>query len=47
MVSFIPLPLYNRGKSPQYPFVRRLGPESCGEEKILALLEIEPGASIS
>jgi hypothetical protein len=40
MVSFTPLPLYPRGKSPRYPLDRRLGgPQSrCwwrGEEKIL------------
>jgi hypothetical protein len=40
VVSFTPLPLYLRRKSPQYPLNRRLGgPQSrsgqCGEEKIL------------
>jgi hypothetical protein len=40
VVSFTPLPLYSQGKSPQYPFDRRLaGPQSrpglSGEEKIL------------
>jgi hypothetical protein len=40
MVSFTPLPLYPRGKSPRYPLDRRLGwPQSQsgrrGEEKIL------------
>jgi hypothetical protein len=39
MVSFTPLPLYPRRKSPQYPLDRRLGlPQSwsgcCGKEKI-------------
>jgi hypothetical protein len=41
MVSFTPLPLYSRGKSPRYPLYRRMGgPQSpsghCGEEKNLA-----------
>jgi hypothetical protein len=40
VVSFTPLPLYPRGKSPRYPLDRRLdGPQSRsgrrGEEKIL------------
>jgi hypothetical protein len=44
MVSFMPLPLYLRGKSPRYPLDRRLGgPQSRsvrrGEEKILDLIE--------
>jgi hypothetical protein len=50
VVSFTPLPLYPRGKSPRYPLDRKLGgPQSrsgrCGEEKNLALPEIEPGPS--
>jgi hypothetical protein len=40
VVSFTPLPLYSRGKSPRYPLDRRLGApqsrsEERGEEKIL------------
>jgi hypothetical protein len=39
VVSFTPMPLYHRGKSPRYPLDRRLGaPQSqfrrCGGEKI-------------
>jgi hypothetical protein len=50
VVSFRPLPLYLRGKSPRYPLDRRLrGPQSppkrCEEEKNLALPGIEPGPS--
>jgi hypothetical protein len=42
VVSFTPLPLYPRGKSPRYPLDRRLGgpqsrSERFGEEKILDL----------
>jgi hypothetical protein len=37
-VSFTPLPLYLRGKSPRYPLDRRLG-----EKKNLALTGIKPG----
>jgi hypothetical protein len=33
MVSFSPLPLYSRGKSPRHPLDRRLGgPGRCGEK---------------
>jgi hypothetical protein len=50
VVSFTPRPLCPRGKSPRYPFDRRLGgPRSrsgwCGEEKNLALRGIDPGPS--
>jgi hypothetical protein len=46
VVSFTPLPLYLRGKSPLYPLYRRLGgPQSRfgrnGEVKILALSELK------
>jgi hypothetical protein len=47
VVSFTPPPLYPWGKNPWYLLNRRLvGLQSqsgcCGEEKILALLGIEP-----
>jgi hypothetical protein len=47
----MPLLLYPLGKSPWYPWGRRLGgPQSqsgcCGEERNLALLGIDPGPSI-
>jgi hypothetical protein len=51
LVSFTPLPLYPRGKSPRYPLDRRLGgPQSlsghCGvENNFLTLLVIEPRSS--
>jgi hypothetical protein len=50
VVRFTPLPIYPRWKSPLYPLDRRLsGPQSrsrhCGEEKILALVGIEPRSS--
>jgi hypothetical protein len=51
VVSFTPLPLYPRGKSPRYPLDRRLGePQSrsgpCEQEKNLALPGIEPGPEL-
>jgi hypothetical protein len=50
VVSFTPLPLYPRKKSPRYPLDRRLGglqsrSGRCGEEKNLALQGIEPEPS--
>jgi hypothetical protein len=46
VVSFMPLPLYPRGKSSRYPLGRRLGgpqsqPGRRGEDKILPPPEIE------
>jgi hypothetical protein len=36
VVSFMPLPLYPRGKSPRYPLDRRLGGPQSEEKKNLA-----------
>jgi hypothetical protein len=51
VIKYTPLPLYtSRGKSPAYSLNRRQGGPQipsglCGEEKILELIEIEPGPS--
>jgi hypothetical protein len=42
VVSFMPLPLYLRGKSPRYPLDRRLGGPKTEKRLLIKLIMLRP-----